>query len=292
MKHFPVIQRLIRAAASQGDIHKPVFELATKVASDAETSQCVRDIEAATWLGRWATTLSGADIGRVATPKTEETARSAAWADPVQALLRRGSINKHELNACRRLERVFEAIATGLDLKAQDYEAVKVDGMGNVRDPFDRMSAALDYEIAHAYRPWAARMKGIDAGEGFKVTKAEPFRRWISWGDYRAAAISGGTMDAPLPFRPYAHRFLPRDRVPRMTERETLARKIGLNCFDLIRRVLIDRRSLKGLCREYSVREGTLTAPLITSLRAYMDLRDELGIEDWDRMRKDGTNER
>lgn len=50
------------------------------------------------------------------------------------------------------------------------------------------------------------------------------------------------------------------------------SRKLGLSCYDLVKQVLVDRRTLRSIETRYRIRHGTLTAPLLTALRHYNTL--------------------
>ena len=242
MKHFNTIQRIIRAGALGGDMQRPVRELALAIAAEAESAQDPASLEMAAWLRRWDTLLGdarkrGPDAPTLA---TERAAHDTARLDPVQGLLRRGAIDSNELAAAQRLERMFALLAGGMDIKARDYREARVDGGGTSRDPVDRMSERDAAELNLVFRPWAVAMQEIDAGMGFRPGR-----------------------DGPVPVA--------------LREDEGIRRILGLSIHDLVRAVLVDRRTLRGLEVAWRVRHGSLTTPLVMGLRQYGLLHERAG---------------
>lgn len=270
MEHFSIVQRIIRAASTGASVAKPVTELSLLLADAAEVSQAPADLEAARWARRWALTLKEDRKSDGPTRHTEVEAEMASRTDPVQGLLRRGSIGSFELAGCHRLERMFGILAAGLDVQARDYGAPRVDAPRKYRHPADRMTESEAVELNLVFRPWSWQMQKINAGLGFvrEVRRNPPWS--VTPAEMWHIVISGGTMDAPISDHGRVPRFMANIREVPLRAGEKLRARIGLTVFDLVRRVLVDRQTLRGLEREHRCRNGMLTPAFVTAVRHYM----------------------
>ena len=159
MKHFPHLQRIIRAGLAGGDMVKPLAELKLSLEAEARETRSAELGEAVLWLARQLSLAKGER--RVDGPTAETEAKARLTVDPVEALYRRGRIGDVELAAIGRMRRCWQALGAGLELRASHPDGAARDaGRRTVRDPADRMPDWLWLEIRHVFTPWAAAQKG------------------------------------------------------------------------------------------------------------------------------------
>jgi hypothetical protein len=159
MRHFPHLQRIIRAGLAGGDMVGPLAELKLALEAEARETRSVDAREAVLWLARQIRAAKGEC--RADGPTEETEARARLTIDPVAALHRRGRIGDAELAAIGRMRRCWKALGAGLELRASRLDgAVRDGGKRPVRDPADRMPDWLWLEIRHVFTPWAAAQKG------------------------------------------------------------------------------------------------------------------------------------
>ncbi|MEN8196229.1 MAG: hypothetical protein ABFS30_06910 [Pseudomonadota bacterium] len=158
MRHFPHLQRIIRAGLAGGDMVKPLADLKLALEGEAEETRSADAREAVLWLARQIRAAKGER--RVDGPTEEAEAKARLSIDPVEALYRRGRIGDAELEAIKRMRRCWKALGSGLELRASRLDGAVRDGaMRPVRDPADRMPDWLWLEIRHVFTPWAADQK-------------------------------------------------------------------------------------------------------------------------------------
>jgi hypothetical protein len=155
MRHFPHLQRIIRAGLAGGDMVGPLAELKLALEAEARETRSVDAREAVLWLARQIRAAKGEC--RADGPTEETEARARLTIDPVAALHRRGRIGDAELAAIGRMRRCWKALGAGLELRASRLDgAVRDGGKRPVRDPADRMPDWLWLEIRHVFTPSAA----------------------------------------------------------------------------------------------------------------------------------------
>ncbi len=158
MRHFPHLQRIIRAGLAGGDLVKPLADLKLALEAEAEETRAADVREAVLWLSRQIRAAKGER--RVDGPTEETEAKARLSIDSIQALYRRGRIGDAELEAIRRMRRCWLALGSGLELRASRLDGASLDGTKRaVRDPADRMPDWLWLEIRHVFTPWAAASK-------------------------------------------------------------------------------------------------------------------------------------
>jgi len=159
MRHFPHLQRVIRAGLAGGDMVKPLADLKLSLEAEAEDTRSADAREAVLWLARQIRVAKGER--RVDGPTAETEAKARLTVDPIAALHRRGRIGDAELEAIRRIRRCWLALGSGLELRASSPDGSVRDGAKRPsRDPADRMPDWLWLEIRHVFTPWAAAQKG------------------------------------------------------------------------------------------------------------------------------------
>jgi hypothetical protein len=159
MKHFPHLQRIIRAGLAGGDMVGPLAELRLALEAEARETRSADAREAVLWLANQIRVAKGERRADGPTAETEAKARLSI--DPVAALHRRGRIGDAELEAIGRIRRCWMALGSGLELRASRLDGGVRDGSKrSVRDPADRMPDWLWLEIRHAFMPWATAQKG------------------------------------------------------------------------------------------------------------------------------------
>ena len=159
MRHFPHLQRIIRAGLTGGDMVKPLAELKLALEAEVEETRSADAREAVLWLARQIRAAKGER--RVDGPTEETETKARLSIDPIEALHRRGRIGDAELEAIRRLRRCWKALGSGLELRASCLDGAVRDGARRpARDPADRMPDWLWMEIRHVFTPWAAAQKG------------------------------------------------------------------------------------------------------------------------------------
>lgn len=158
MRHFPHLQRIIRAGLAGGDLVKPLADLKLSLEAEVEETRSAEAREAVLWLARQIRVAKGEK--RVDGPTEETEAKARLAMDPVAALHRRGRIGDAELETIRRIRRCWLALGSGLELRASRPDGAVRDGTKRpVRDPADRMPDWLWLEIRHVFMPWAAARK-------------------------------------------------------------------------------------------------------------------------------------
>ena len=158
MRHFPHLQRIIRAGLAGGDLVKPLAEWKLALEAEVEETRSAEAREAVLWLARQIRAAKGE--GRVDGPTEETEAKARLSIDPVAALHRRGRVGDGDLEAIRRMRRCWLALGSGLELRASRLDGAVHDGAKRpVRDPADRMPDWLWLEIRHVFMPWAAAQK-------------------------------------------------------------------------------------------------------------------------------------
>lgn len=159
MRHFPHLQRIVRAGLNGGDMIRPLGELKLALEADARESGAPEVREAVLWLARQI--AAARDDDREDGPMAETSAKVRLSADPVEALCRSGRIGEAELAAIGRMRRCWLALGSGLELRASHPDgAVRDAGRRSIRDPADRMPDWLWLEIRHVFNLWAAASKG------------------------------------------------------------------------------------------------------------------------------------
>jgi hypothetical protein len=159
MRHFPHLQRIVRAGLNGGDMIRPLGELKLALEADARESGAPEVREAVLWLARQIEAARGG--GREDGPTAETTAKARLSADPVEAMYRRGRIGEAELAAIGRMRRCWLALGSGLELRASHPDgAVRDASRRTIRNPADRMPDWLWLEVRHVFTPWAAAQKG------------------------------------------------------------------------------------------------------------------------------------
>jgi hypothetical protein len=159
MKHFPLMQRVIRAGLTGSDMIRPLAELKLALESEARETRSADAREAVLWLSRQISAAKGRSRDEGPTAETEAKARLSA--DPVEAMYRRGRIGDAELEAIRRMRRCWLALGSGLELRASHPDgSVRDASRRPIRDPADRMPDWLWLEVRHVFTPWAASRKG------------------------------------------------------------------------------------------------------------------------------------
>ena len=159
MRHFPHLQRIIRAGLAGGDMVKPLADLKLALEAEAEETRSANTREAVLWIARQIRAAKGER--RIDGPTEETEVKARLSVDPVEALHRRGRIGDVELQAIKRMRRCWKALGSGLELRASRLDGTARDGaMRPVRDPADRMPDWLWLEIRHVFTPWAAAQKG------------------------------------------------------------------------------------------------------------------------------------
>jgi hypothetical protein len=159
MRHFPHLQRIVRAGLNGGDMIRPLGELKLVLEADARESGAPEAREAVLWLARQIEAARGGGSGEGPTAETRAKARLSV--DPVEAMYRRGRIGEAELAAIRRMRRCWLALGSGLELRASHPDgAVRDTSRRTIRDPADRMPDWLWLEARHVFTPWAASQKG------------------------------------------------------------------------------------------------------------------------------------
>jgi len=287
VRHLHAVKQIVSAAlAGQHDktaVHAKEFGLALKGAAEGSLDHQERAqlLEFAQWIDGQISHNHHIRNGEIGASRTaQREAEAAARFDPVQNLLARRVIGKPEVMACSRISRIFDLLASGLDLKARDYGESRVDNSGTYRHPVDRISYADSFEISMIWRPWSEQMRAVDAGVGFeKDARPRNKRPWwhMQWREYLDVVSSGGTMDARLPWWHEPNWYLPWAQDPSSPKEKDAIRKrlLGLSCYDLVRLVLIDRRTIRSVENLYHTRNGSLTAPLVAALRHYNALTAE-----------------
>lgn len=155
MRHFPHLQRMVRAGLNGGDMIRPLGELKLALEADARESGAPEAREAVLWLTRQIEAARGG--GREDGPTPETRAKAQLSADPVEAMYRRGRIGEAELAAIGRMRRCWLALGSGLELRASHPDgAVRDASRRAIRDPADRMPDWLWLEVRHVFTPWAA----------------------------------------------------------------------------------------------------------------------------------------
>jgi hypothetical protein len=158
MKHFPQLQRIIRAGLAGGDMVKPLADLKLSLEAEVEETRSADAREAVLWLARQIRAAKG--DRRVDGPTAETEAKARLLIDPVEAMRRRGRIGDAELDAIGRMRRCWLALGSGLELRASRLDGAARDGGARApRDPADRMPDWLWLEIRHVFTPWAAACK-------------------------------------------------------------------------------------------------------------------------------------
>lgn len=204
MRHFPHLQRIIRAGLCGGDMLRPLGELKLALEAEAMETRAPATREAVLWLARQIAAAKGQPRGAGAGPTAEAEARLRLPADPVETLYRRGVIGEAELEAVRRMRRCWLALGSGLELRAGSPEGSVREGRGRRgRDPADRMPDWLWLQIRHVFTPWAAAQKGrLRLGSrrleltGYElawrvVMESAPLRRLERECRVRSGALSG-----------------------------------------------------------------------------------------------------
>lgn len=158
MRHFPHLQRIVRAGLNGGDMIRPLGELKLALEADARESGAPEVREAVLWLARQIEAARGGGREDGATAETRAKARLSV--DPVEAMYRRGRIGEAELAAIERMRRCWLALGSGLELRASHPNgAVRDTSRRTIRDPADRMPDWLWLEVRHVFTPWAAASK-------------------------------------------------------------------------------------------------------------------------------------
>lgn len=158
MRHFPHLQRIIRAGLSGGDMIRPLAELKLSLEAEARETRSAEAREAVLWLTRQMRIAVGDRRTDGPTEETEVKARLSG--DPVEILYRKGRIGDGELEAIRRMRRCWLALGSGLELRASHPDGSVRDATSRpVRDPADRMPDWLWLEVRHVFLPWAAARK-------------------------------------------------------------------------------------------------------------------------------------
>jgi hypothetical protein len=159
MRHFPHLQRIIRAGLAGGDMVKPLADLKLALEGEAEETRSADAREAVLWLARQIRAAKGER--RVDGPTEETEVKARLSIDPIEALYRRGRIGDAELDTIGRMRRCWLALGSGLELRASRLDGAARDGGTRPpRDPADRMPDWLWLEIRHVFTPWAAAQKG------------------------------------------------------------------------------------------------------------------------------------
>lgn len=158
MKHFPQLQRIIRAGLAGGDMVKPLADFKLSLEAEVEETRSADAREAVLWLARQIRAAKGDP--RIDGPTAETEAKARLLIDPVEAMRRRGRIGDAELVAIGRIRRCWLALGSGLELRASRLDGAARDGAKRApRDPADRMPDWLWLEIRHVFTPWAAACK-------------------------------------------------------------------------------------------------------------------------------------
>lgn len=173
-------------------------------------------------------------LGEDEGPTPETMARTRA-SDPLDALVRSGTVAGDTLAAAMMIRTIREALSRGLGPGTRRFDAVVVDGAPLHRDPIDRMSERMLLLHQHVYLPWAATMAGGVDPEKAAARKGERPVRTVLAG----------------------------------------SRRLHLSPFQLVMAVLIDRVSLSRLARRHGVRNGSLTEPFVAALRSFAELHEQ-----------------
>lgn len=226
LKHLATVKGIVAASfTGQHDrVAKFSIQLALELKAAAELcidpTQQAKVMEFAQWIdGQLAYQGHSRSLHPAASRVAIREADTTRRMDPVQNLLARRVIGTYELEACKRIARMFELLSSGMGLQARDYRDCRVDTSGTFQHPVDRMSYEDSFEITLVYRPWARVAQNFDVG--VMVKKGQSIRH------------------------------------------------AGLTCYELVRKVLVDRRTLRALETTYKMRHGALVRPLIQTLRAY-----------------------
>ena len=207
MKHFPHLQRIVRAGLAGGDMLRPLADWKLALEAEARGGGGPEIREAALWLARQIAAARGGARPDGPTPETAAKARLSV--DPVEALYRRGRLGEAELAAVARMRRCWLALGSGLELRASLPDGAPRDaGHRTVRDPADRMPDWLWLEVRHVFTPWAAAQKGrVQLGSrrleltGFElawriVMDATPLRRLERDQRVRSGRLAGAFAEA------------------------------------------------------------------------------------------------
>jgi len=266
IRYFEQVKKIIRTAQSGQPVGRALDDLALLLEAEAEITHDSGTIEQAMWLRRRA---QDERKPHQPTGPTAETVKAhhAARLDPVEAMRRRGGLRDDDLGAIEMIRRCFDVLTRGLDVQAMALDAIRVDNSTKpLRDPADRMSIRSALMLRHVFRPWAARVGGPveiirKLGRGVEFVPLTPQER-------RDIRLSGGTMDAPLPFT-YTEDYY-RSRWRHADPQVTVGKRaLGLSTFELVRKVCVDGVSLRGLERHYHVGNGKMQPGLISGVREF-----------------------